>query len=79
MPAEHVFSIYDWIVILIALLLCVTIIILDFLFCSYYSGGICPVRWFFTLIGTFIYDNVANPAAKLIIYGVVRLADLIPL
>jgi hypothetical protein len=78
MSGEHIWAVHDIIIIIVGILVIVTLIVLDILFCNYF-GGFCALRWTLNLFGTMIYNGVTNLFLKAFIWGVMRAVDLIPL
>jgi hypothetical protein len=79
MPKEAIWATFDMLMLIIGIIIIVTILVLDLLFCKMYEGGFCVVRWTFTSICGFMYDTAWWPPTKLFIGGICKMVELIPI
>lgn len=76
--SEAVWSVHDFIILIICIIVIIGLIVIDFLFCTIFNG-FCILRWWLNFLITSAYNSTSNLFLKGILYGLLRAVDLIPL
>jgi thiamine transporter ThiT len=77
--SEVVWSMHDILLTVLCLIVIVGLIVLDFLYCTQFKGGFCVVRWWLNYLITAACNGTTNIFAKGLLYGLLRMVDLIPI